>query len=413
MNGFRTALRKLPPSTTVKILRKVFSLPAPAARLILNDVTRPRKSHRTWIHKVPWNKEWSGCWIGENVSKLDATALQQRIDQADIVFFNVHGGGFRIGSCTMYMDSYIGWLRLLKEKYGLTAIIMSVDYRLAPEYKYPSPVEDIVRAYEYLVKTLAVDGSRIIALGDSNGASLVLEMLFITHDPSMFEIVTDEGEQPEQLAELPRPAGTVLISPLVTDETTSESWKVNVKHDYISLYTARVIKRDYFEPPEQDSPDSNQVLGIAKLQTGFQAFLSSHVLMFVGNKEVLRDDALDLAAKAEEDGVQWKTIVEDSVHNWFCVREVVKDSSILERGDQTFAEFCYRTVISQRQSTVGSLRPPSDGLEAVPEDAEDEDDEEFHEALTETDLDSTSTTAYEKLPGNEKAVKQKPLTVYV
>ncbi|KAF7726870.1 hypothetical protein EC973_008377 [Apophysomyces ossiformis] len=419
MSGFRTALRKLPPSTTIKILRKVFSLPAPAARLILNDVTRPRKSHRPWIHKVPWNKEWSGCWIGEEVSHLNQTALQERIDQADIIFFYVHGGGFRVGSCTMYMDTYIGWLRLLKEKYGMKGMIMSVDYRLAPEHKYPSPVEDVVRAYEHLIHTLGVDGSKIVVVGDSNGASLVLEMLFITHDPSMFEIVTDEGEQPEQLSELPRPAGTILISPLVTDETDSESWKVNVKHDYISFYTARVIKRDYFEPPEQDSPDANQqVLGIAKLQTGFEAFLSSHVLMFVGNREVLRDDALDLAAKAEEDGVHWKTVVEDSVHNWFCVREVVKDNSILERGDQTFAEFCYRAVVSHRQSTIGSQRTPSVGLQAVPEDEEqeeedDDDDEEFHEALTETDLDSTSTTAYDKLPGNEKTTKRKPLTVYV
>jgi hypothetical protein len=91
MNQLRVALNKLPPGATIKILRKVFSLPAPAARLILNDVTKPRSSHKSWIHKVPWNNEWSGCWIGENVRKLDQTSLLNRISDCDIIFFNVHG----------------------------------------------------------------------------------------------------------------------------------------------------------------------------------------------------------------------------------------------------------------------------------------------------------------------------------
>jgi hypothetical protein len=91
MNRIRTALRKLPPSAVIKLLRKVFSLPAPAARLILNDITRARKEHKPWIHKIPKNDDWSGCWIGENVSKLDPEGLTQRINEADIVFFYVHG----------------------------------------------------------------------------------------------------------------------------------------------------------------------------------------------------------------------------------------------------------------------------------------------------------------------------------
>lgn len=91
MDSIRKNLRKLPPGAVIKVLRKVFAYPAPAARMILNDITRPRKSHKPWIHKVPWNQAWSGCWIGEQVYKLDEIALKRRIDQADIVFFNVHG----------------------------------------------------------------------------------------------------------------------------------------------------------------------------------------------------------------------------------------------------------------------------------------------------------------------------------
>lgn len=91
MNSLRSAFNKIPAGTTVKILKKVFSLPAPAARLILNDVTKPRSSHKPWILKVPWNNEWSGCWIGENVNQLNHEELVKRIQNADIIFFNVHG----------------------------------------------------------------------------------------------------------------------------------------------------------------------------------------------------------------------------------------------------------------------------------------------------------------------------------
>ncbi|KAI8985918.1 Alpha/Beta hydrolase protein [Pilobolus umbonatus] len=364
MNSIRKSIRKLPPSTAIKLLRKIFSAPAPAARLILNDVTRPRKIHKPWIHKVKWNEDWSGCWIGEKVNKISEEELNARIHDADIVFFFVHGGGFRIGSCTMYMDTHIAWINTIKEKYGLKCMIMSIDYRLAPEYRYPSPIEDVVRAYEYLILKLDVDSEKVIVLGDSAGSSLVLEMLFITHDPSMFEIVTDDSrhslEQPA-LSELPRPAGTILISPLVTDKTNSESWRLNTKYDYISLHTAKVIKRDYFQPvcKDEDAEEarSNQLLGIAKLQTGFSAFMSPEVLLYVGNKEVLRDDALDLAMKAERDGVIWQTVIEDEVHDWFCVREVVRDQEILRRADETFADFCYRVVTKiDNRNTMDSVR---------------------------------------------------------
>lgn len=91
MNQIRVALNKLPPAATIKILRKVFALPAPAARLILNDVTKPLSAHKLWIHKIAWNGEWSGCWIGEHIKDLDHTSLQKRIEDCDIILFNVHG----------------------------------------------------------------------------------------------------------------------------------------------------------------------------------------------------------------------------------------------------------------------------------------------------------------------------------
>jgi acetyl esterase/lipase len=249
---------------------------------------------------------------------------------------------------------------------------------LAPEHRYPSPVEDIVRAYEYLTRHLNVEPYKIITIGDSAGAALILEMLFITHDPSMFEIVTEDTDDDNStqpvLEELPRPAGSVMISPLVTDETTSESWKENVKYDFVSQYTAKVIKKDYFEPLDPDTPpDAIRVLGIAKLTTGFTAFLPKHCLFYVGDKEVLRDDALDVANKARDDGVDVETVMEDCVHDWFCVREVVKDKKILERADDKLADFIELSVREAREEYEANIKNAAydPGLESVLEVDED------------------------------------------
>ncbi|RCH95512.1 hypothetical protein CU098_006087 [Rhizopus stolonifer] len=425
MNQIRVALNKLPPGPTINILRKVFSMPSPVARLILNDITKPRSSHKPWIHKVTGNNEWSGCWIGENIKHLDQASLMKRINESDIVFFNVHGGGFRIGSCTMYMDTWIQWIKVLKLHYGMQVMIMSIDYRLAPEYKYPSLVEDVVRAYEYLTRTLQVDANKIIVSGDSAGASLILEMLFITHDPSMFEIVTDDESGPT-LTELPRPAAAVFSSPLVTDKTNSASWKHNVKYDYITQYTAKIIKKDYFEPVT-DAEEDNPILGIAKLESGFHAFLPEQVLMFIGNKEVLRDDALELAQKAQSDGVYWETVVEDCVHDWFCVREIVKDKKMLLRADATFASFCYRAVRHGQGNTPTaipyedimnasgySIRRSNEGLDVVLEEEEDDDDTDLESVTVGVaDLGKKKLASDNTIVVTEKVIKQKTETVFV
>ncbi|KAI8380566.1 Alpha/Beta hydrolase protein [Choanephora cucurbitarum] len=401
MNSIRSKLRKLPPKAVVKVLKKVFAMPAPAARLILNEITRDRTCHRPWIQRVKLDpkvqQDWSGCWIGHQIHDLDKDALMKRVYEADVVLFYVHGGGFRIGSCTMYMDTMISWIEVLKEKYGLSCMIMSIDYRLAPEYRYPSPVEDVVRAYEHLVHKLGVSHEKIVVMGDSAGSALLLEMLFITHDPSMFEILTEE-EDGAILNELPRPAGAVLISPLVTDETTSESWKENQKYDYITYHTAKVIKRDYFptstnassssalqqeqrshpspqnfDAENEEGQDELQILGIAKLQTGFKAFLPPEVLMYIGEYEVLKDDALQLGEKIQQDDVSLEIVVEPNVHDWFCVREVVKDKETLQRADHTFADFCYRAIggptrILQKPVSPISLPPRDKGLDIVKEE---------------------------------------------
>jgi acetyl esterase len=84
-----------------------------------------------------------------------------------VMFF--HGGGFVIGD----LDTHDGVCRLLCRDAG--AVVVSVDYRLAPEHHFPAAVEDAYAALRFVVEHIGdygADGSRIAVAGDSAGGNL-------------------------------------------------------------------------------------------------------------------------------------------------------------------------------------------------------------------------------------------------
>ncbi len=88
-----------------------------------------------------------------------------------VVFF--HGGGFVLGD----LESHDGTLRRLCAESGI--IVVAVDYRLAPEYRYPVFVDDALAAYAHVVKhaaTLGIDAKRIGVGGDSAGGNLAVQV---------------------------------------------------------------------------------------------------------------------------------------------------------------------------------------------------------------------------------------------
>jgi acetyl esterase len=84
-----------------------------------------------------------------------------------LVFF--HGGGFVIGN----LDTHDGLCRVLAKESG--ARVIAVDYRLAPEHKFPAAVDDAWAALCWIAshaERLGVDSRRIAVGGDSAGAAL-------------------------------------------------------------------------------------------------------------------------------------------------------------------------------------------------------------------------------------------------
>jgi hypothetical protein len=95
MNNVREKLKTLPSKAITKVLKRALTLPTPAARFFINDVTKVRKTHLPWIYKVKLDpngqQDWHGCWIAENAKNLTEDALSQRINDADLILFYVHG----------------------------------------------------------------------------------------------------------------------------------------------------------------------------------------------------------------------------------------------------------------------------------------------------------------------------------
>ena len=98
-------------------------------------------------------------------------------NQPAIVYF--HGGGFVIGS----LNSHDGTCRRLAHASKCTLI--SIDYRLAPEHRFPAAVDDSYAAAVWVAensKALKIDIARLAIAGDSAGANLAAVVTLLARD---------------------------------------------------------------------------------------------------------------------------------------------------------------------------------------------------------------------------------------
>jgi acetyl esterase len=116
----------------------------------------------------------------------------------------LHGGGFVL--CDL--DSHDACCRRLAN--GVGGIVVSVDYRLAPENRFPAAVEDAWAATQWVVRhggELGGDTSRLVLAGDSAGGNLAAVVCMIARDrggpPIAFQLliypVVDQRRKPTMI----------------------------------------------------------------------------------------------------------------------------------------------------------------------------------------------------------------------
>jgi len=114
---------------------------------------------------------------------------------------HIHGGGYVLGSPDMGAVGHIA----LAEAFG--AVVLSVDYRLAPETRFPGAVEDCYAALRWLheeADALGIDRSRIIVSGESAGGGLAAGLALLARD---------RGEYPLAFQH--------LVFPMIDDRTVT------------------------------------------------------------------------------------------------------------------------------------------------------------------------------------------------
>jgi acetyl esterase len=94
-----------------------------------------------------------------------------------IVFY--HGGGWVVGD----LDTHDGTCRMLARETG--AVVMAVDYRLAPEHPFPAATHDALTAFRWAVanpRELAIAPGRVAVMGDSAGGNLAAVVSLMARD---------------------------------------------------------------------------------------------------------------------------------------------------------------------------------------------------------------------------------------
>ena len=202
------------------------------------------------------------------------------------VVLYVHGGGFRIASALAYR-AYSSHLAAV-----IGARVVTIDYRLAPEHPYPGALEDVVSAYRALLDDGVAPG-RLVVAGDSAGGGLVASLVLVARA---------EG--------LPLPAGVVCSSPWADLTVRAASYETNADTDRLfSLESATTAAATYLDGHDPGDPLVSPVFGD---WTG-----APPMLVQVGDVEVLLDDALRLAARASDAGVDVTLHVEPEMpHIW-------------------------------------------------------------------------------------------------
>jgi acetyl esterase/lipase len=210
-----------------------------------------------------------------------------------IVYF--HGGGYATGTihANRGLCSHIAR--------AARARVLSVDYRLAPEHRFPAAVNDALTAYRFILSE-GYAPENVALGGDSSGAGLVLGTLVA---------LRDGGE--------PLPGTAICLCPW-TDLTLSGA-TVEANRDEDPMVRASVLAlmaEAYLGEADPRSPTASPLFAdLAGLPP---------LLVQVGTAELLLDDSRRFAERARAAGVDVTLEVwDDMIHVWHSFADILPE----------------------------------------------------------------------------------------
>ncbi|MBA3037323.1 MAG: alpha/beta hydrolase [Desulfobacterium sp.] len=151
----------------------------------------------------------------------------------------IHGGGFIIGSPEVeeaLCYRYVG---------EINCVVVSVDYRLAPENPFPAGLEDCYAALKWFSQNaseLKIDASRIAVTGGSAGGGLTAALCLLARDRKGPEIVFQMPLSPMLDDRNITPSSNQITDKRVLSHSTNvKAWELyldGIKKDEVSQYAA-------------------------------------------------------------------------------------------------------------------------------------------------------------------------------
>ncbi|KAJ6575385.1 Alpha/Beta hydrolase protein [Mycena capillaripes] len=294
-------------------------------RGILADLDAAETGHRELSGEwVVGRRTWQRLqaeWQQRRAAAASATVAPEPEKKRERVVLYIHGGAY-------YLSSAAGQ-RLISiplSKYT-DARVFALDYRLAPETRFPGPLHDAVSAYMRLVEDLHIPPENIIVCGDSAGGGLSLALLMYLRDNAY-----------------PLPSAAILMSPWVDLTMSCESWDSNEPFDVVPIPTAT----NHMNPIALYLGDQvEQYLTHPYASPLFGDFTGlPPMLIQAGDAEVLRDEIALLAHKATLAGVEVRhELYEDAVH-------IFQTYPFLDSAQRAFMSMhdFVRTILPQLQS---------------------------------------------------------------
>ena len=241
-------------------------------------------------------KRWEPFRLGE----MDAAWVKPdwAHDKRRVIFY-CHGGGFTSGN--------LGYSRPLASK--LTNATgwetLCFEYRLAPEHPFPAAVEDVRRAWDYLMYQ-GYGARDVVAAGDSAGGNLAL---------GLCHQLKKAGRQ--------LPGRLVLMSPWTDMTASGPSYTSKAEEDpTITMDYIRAVRSVYAEDRDLRSPLLSPLFGDL---SGFPP-----TLVQVGGNEMLLSDAVRLRDRMQAVGVHCQLEVWEDMWHVFQMLPVHKAALAME-----------------------------------------------------------------------------------
>lgn len=215
------------------------------------------------------------------------TPADLRPEPPGLVFF--HGGGWVIGD----LDTHDGLCRLIA---GQTPCkVLSVNYRLAPEHKFPAAVDDAVAAFRFAAENareLGFAPSRLAVGGDSAGGNLAA-------------VVAQQCRRDAQ-----PPCGQLMIYPVIDAGQNTASYELFSSGFGLSREAMRWFFDHYLNDPSEGR-DPRVSPGQAEDLSGLPP-----AVIAVAGFDVLRDEGVRYAEQLEQAGVETRLLCFPLIHSF-------------------------------------------------------------------------------------------------